>query len=457
MNWFSRGVRNAFRNATRTFALVIILGLSIGLTLSMLIAHQAVSQKINIVKSSIDNSISIFPAGLRGFTGGGSPLTTSQLSEVSKTADVRSVAETLSDRMTSSQTNLQPAISAGKLGRRFAREANGGGVFGGRSFTPPVTVNGTNDPTNLSVSSSTSGGGTFSLESGSIFSSNSNANVALVGSSLASKNNLKVGSTFTAYGSTITVTGIFSTGNSFGNNQVIMPLQTVQRITGETNQITSAVAYVNSITNLSSATAAIKKELGSAADVTNSIAQAQSTVSTLQNIQTISLYSLIGAAVVGAIIILMTMVMIVRERKREIGVIKAIGSSNIRIAGQFMAEAVSLTLVGAIIGILIGSIASNPITQMLVSSSNSSSSNTSGSAFVRPGGGGFAAGARSFVASGRGGFSGFKRGITNIHAVVNFSIVIDGLIAAVIISLIGSAVAAYFIAKIRPAEVMRTE
>lgn len=459
MNWFSRGIRSAFRNATRTFALVIILGLSIGLALSMLIAHQAVTHKINNVKSSVDNTISISPAGLNGFIGGGNPLTSAQLLKVSKTADVSSVAETLSERMNSSETNLQPAVAAGVLGRRFASGAGGPGGgfggFGGQGFTLPVTVNGTNDPTNLSAFSSTGGGGTFKLKSGTVFSSNSNANVALLGSLIASKNNLKVGSTFSAYSTTITVDGIFTSGNRFGNNQVIMPLQTVQRLTGQTNQITSAVAYVNSASNVASVTSAIKKELGSAADVTNSILQAQSTVSTLQNIQTISLYSLIGAVIVGAVIILMSMIMIVRERRREIGVIKAIGSSNMRIAGQFMAEAVTLTLVGAIIGIIIGVIASNPITQMLVSSSNSSSSSSSRPSFAGPGGGGNFATHRLSV--GQGGFTGFKHDISSIHAVVSFSIVIDGLVAAILISLIGSAVAAYFIAKIRPAEVMRVE
>jgi putative ABC transport system permease protein len=44
------------------------------------------------------------------------------------------------------------------------------------------------------------------------------------------------------------------------------------------------------------------------------------------------------------------MLMIVRERRREIGVLKAIGSSNIRIVGQFVTEALTLTLAGSVIG-----------------------------------------------------------------------------------------------------------
>ncbi len=447
MNWFSRGVRNAFRNLTRTFALIIILGLSIGLSLSMLIAHQAVSQKISNVKSSVYNTISIFPAGIRGFAGGGTPLTMSQLKPIASLSHVIKLDESLSDRMTSSDTSLQSAVSAGKLGRRFA--ANGFGGFGGGAnfnFKPPVTVNGTTNPEDLRSSAATTGGGNFTLVSGQVFNGNANNNVALIGTKLAAKNNLKVGSTFTAYNTTITVVGIFTSGNTFGDNQVIMPLETLQRISGETGDVTSASAYVDSVTNLNSVTNEIKKQLGSSADITNSQQQAQNTVSSLEGIQTVSLYSLIGAVIAGGVIILMTMVMIVRERRREIGVIKAIGSSNLRVAMQFMAEAVTLTIVAAIVGIIIGALASNPITNMLVSNSSNSRTRALG---------GSSPGPRHFSTVGGLGF--FHRNFSSIHSTVGFSIIGYGLVAAILIALIGSAVASYFIAKVRPAEVMRVE
>ena len=69
-------------------------------------------------------------------------------------------------------------------------------------------------------------------------SSPSIRNVALIGNSLATKNNLSVGSTFTAYNSTtIKVVGIFDAGNTFGNNQVIMPLATVQTLSGQAGDL----------------------------------------------------------------------------------------------------------------------------------------------------------------------------------------------------------------------------
>ena len=84
MNSISRGIRNAFRNGIRTFSIVSILGLSIGLSLAMLIAHQAVGQKIRTVKASVGNTVSISPAGARGFEGGGNALTAAQLAPIAK-------------------------------------------------------------------------------------------------------------------------------------------------------------------------------------------------------------------------------------------------------------------------------------------------------------------------------------------------------------------------------------
>ena len=448
MNVVSRGVRNAFRNTMRTLSIVVIVGLSIALSLAMLVAHQAVGQKINTVKASVGNTVSISPAGVRGFEGGGNPLTTVQLAKVETIPHIVSLDESLSDRLTSSDTNLQSAIDAGALGRRFVqRDGFGDGMINRinfSNFTPPVTVVGTTSPTNLN---NTQGGGSFKLTSGRTFAGNSSDKVALVGSALATKNNLKVGSTFTAYGQSVLVDGIFSSGNTFSDNMVVMPLSTVQALSAQPGDVTSATATVDSVSNLDAATAAIKNQLGSAADVTSSNDRVQQIITPLQNVQSISLYSLIGAVVAGAVIVLLTMIMIVRERRREIGVLKAIGASNARVVGQFVSEAVTFTMLGAVLGIAGGVVAGNPITQLLVNNSTNSATPMPMGFGGGPGGG---FGAR-FIAR------GLARSVQNIHAAVGWSIFLYGLAAALVIAVVGSAIAAFAIAKVRPAEVMRGE
>lgn len=455
MGLVTRGVRNAFRSGARAFSIIAILGLSIGLALAMLLAHQAVEQKIDSVKSSVGNTITVSPAGVRGFEGGGNALTQTQVDKLKTIEHVSSVGESLNDRLTSTNTNLQSAVDAGDLGRRFSQ--NSGQTFtpppgfssdgqsgGNLSFTPPVTLMGTTDPTSLS---STQGGGSFSLKSGKAFDSASTDNVALVGSALATKNSLSVGSTFTAYGSTVTVVGIFDAGNTFSNNQLIMPLAAVQKLSTQTGSLTGAVVNVDSISNVDSVTAQIKSVLGTTADVTNSKSQVQDSIAPLQNIASISSYSLVGAVVAGAVIVLLSMVMIVRERRREIGVIKAIGASNLKIMSQFMAEAVTLTMLGAVVGIVLGVVAGNPITKMLVNNSSSSTASQLMGTGTR--------GTGPQIFRGIGG--GVRDNLSNIHASIGWDIILYGLGAAVLIAMIGSMSASWFIAKVRPAEVMRTE
>lgn len=459
MNVVTRGIRNAFRNSIRTFSIIIILGLSMGLALSMLVSYQAVNKKITAVKSSTGNTITISPAGFRGFGGGsGNPLTSDQINSVKSVAHVVSVTQTLTDRLTTSDTSLQSAVDAGELGQRFAQrsgqtftpppdaqgttrqgESGTASQSGTMSFTPPVNVVGTTDPTNLS---SGEGGGTFTLKEGKVFDDTSTDNVAVIGSSLATKNNLTVGSTFTAYnGVTITVIGIFDAGNTFSNNQVIMPLATVQKLSDQANTVTGAIATIDSIGNVAAATTDIQNTLGSdKADVTNAAATAEQVIAPLENIRTISLYSVLGAVAAGSVIILLTMIMIVRERRREIGVLKAIGANNRTVMGQFMTEAVTLTTLGSAVGIIIGVLAANPITKMLVN--NSTSNSGPGQTMVRGAG-------RAFGA--------FRTNVTDIHAAVGWNIIVYGLLGAIVIAIIGSAVASFFIAKVRPAEVMRAE
>jgi putative ABC transport system permease protein len=96
----------------------------------------------------------------------------------------------------------------------------------------------------------------------------------------------------------------------------------------------------------------------------------------------------------------------------------------------------------------LGAAAGSPITNMLVSNSSDSSSTHT------------AAGTQVGAHVGRnlrGGFGTVRSGVTHVTATVGWSSILYGLGAALIIAVVGSAIASYFIAKIRPAEVMRTE
>jgi putative ABC transport system permease protein len=322
-----------------------------------------------------------------------------------------------------------------------------------------VRVIGTNSPGNALVGGA-NGGGTEKLTSGTSFSPTSKANVAVVGATLASKNKLKVGSTFTAYGKTVTVVGIYNSGSSFADSDVLMPLASLQTLASATGQVTAATVVVNNVNNVTSVTKAINAKIGSKADVTSTEATTEAALAPLNSVKTISTYTLFGAVIGAAIILLLSMLMIVRERRREVGVLKALGAPNRSIIGQFIAESTTFTLLGAIVGFIVGAALSSPIASALVSSE---SSTTPTSGFVR-GAGGFAGGGNGFTPPsgsrfGAGGFhpASVSNTLTTLHTSVGWSTLTYALIFAVIIAALGSTVAAATIVRIRPAEVLRSE
>lgn len=461
MNVINRGIRNAFRNWIRSGSIILILALSIGLIIAMLAARQAVSDRIEAVKSSVGNTVSISPAGVRGFEGGGEALTQDQIAKVAALDHVSSVTSQLSDRLTTdTTTNLSSAIELGSLGQRRAQESNSNSSSQTTTnaenstaidstntdrpagFNPmaSVTITGVDNTSSDSIW----GGSSVTWTAGSVFDATKTENVAAVGTSLAEKNDLSVGSTFTAYDTTLTVVGIYDAGNTFANNGVFVSLGTLQKISDQSNSVTSATATIDSVDNLDTATTAITSELGDAADVTNSKETTENALQPLESVKTVALFSLIGALVAGAIVILLTMIMIVRERRREIGVMKAIGSSNKGIVGQFITEAITLTSIALVIGLLIGIVASTPLTSALVSNSSSSQTRQGGP------GGGMGGGPRGF---GRAGL----QTVQNITSSVGLETVAYGVGATLLIAILGSALPAYMISKVKPAEAMRSE
>ena len=245
MGTIRRGTKNAFRNSVRTIAVVAILGVSLSLALVMLVSYQAAKQRISSVSSSVGTTITVRPAGFGGFGGGGTPLSAADVATISATPHVTAVAASVTDRLsntsssssgfrggggTGGTTNLVSPIKPGFLGRRFG---GGSGFTPPANFTLPVEVTGTTDRLNTLVYGVTS----VSLTSGAAINGNSSDLDADVGSGLATKNGLKVGSTFTAYDKTFTVSAIFKTNETTANSQIVLPLATEEASPASTGSL----------------------------------------------------------------------------------------------------------------------------------------------------------------------------------------------------------------------------
>lgn len=455
MNVVSRGIRNALRSPLRSGAIVIMLSISITLIVAMLVANASVNAKIDEVKGSTANQITVSPAGIQGGMGGGDPLTADQVAKITSTAHVDTVDSTLTDQAGTDDTNLTPSLELGSFGQRMQRfegstgemptppaigeESTDGSTTTRAMPTPRTTVTGTTDANSVATD-----GSTLKLTSGKLIDGTSSELVALVGKTLAEKNSLTVGSTFTLYTQTYTVKGIFETGNTFQDSGLIVPLTTLQSATDQAGAVTSAVATIDSSENVSATVTALKTALGDTADITSDAEQAEASVSSLRSISSLAMTGVIGATIAGAVIVLLTMTMIVRERRREIGVVKAIGGTTTKVITQFVTEALTLTIIGGIIGIGLGVLVSGSITNSLVSNADSSSETEQ----AGPGG---------MMRRLGGPAAQLDQGIQNVTSTVTPEIFTGAIGITLLIAIIGSALPAYLIARVRPAEVLRSE
>ncbi|UXM92900.1 ABC transporter permease [Paenarthrobacter sp. JL.01a] len=482
MSVLARSVGNAFRNKIRTAAVVAVLAVAIGLALAMLVANQAVGAKVQELNASVGTTLTVNPAGGQGFEGGGEPLTTAQAQTAASVANVTSVVGTKALRLqttttgstgTSSQqagqgggfgpggqqasvsTSLTAAIDAGTLGNR--NNASGSTGNTGNTAQParalPITATGIGaevDSTGKALNiTSGSGLGDYTAAS----------DKALVGTSLAEKNGLSAGSTFTIKDKSYTVAGIFDAGTAFGNNAVYVTLPEAQTLAATPDELSTMIVTVNSMENVDSTKTAVQNALGAdKADVTQGQRNLETAVSSLDSVKNISLVAFIAALATAGIIILLIMVMLVRERRREIGVLKAIGAPNRTIGLQFVLESLVLVAMGSVVGAVIASFASGGIASALISSNTSTTAAPTQRAGglagavpngAVPGGGGF---------GGRGGaFGGASQLLTSVTASVSPGVLAAGIAAVFAVAIIGALVPALLTARIRPIEVLRGE
>jgi putative ABC transport system permease protein len=142
------------------------------------------------------------------------------------------------------------------------------------------------------------------------------------------------------------------------DNQVFIPLTTAQNLFG-TKKISAIYIQAPSSAEVKTAMLKTEKILKKSLDeddfVLNTQAELLSTFESIMSILTIMLGAIAGISlVVGGIGIMNIMLVSVTERTREIGLRKAIGASERDITFQFLLEAVTLSIIGGVLGITIG-------------------------------------------------------------------------------------------------------
>jgi putative ABC transport system permease protein len=174
----------------------------------------------------------------------------------------------------------------------------------------------------------------------------------VVGHGLEEQFGLTVGGKIKIRGREFSIKGILAETGTNDDIAVFMPLNTVQEIY-ETGQKVSYIAVrVDDVSKIDQYIIAIEE----VANV-SVISDKQLLNSVLSIIGTVgnTLRLIAAVAVLAACFgIANTMTMTVYERKREIGILKAIGSKNRSIFSIFLLESITYGIIGGILGLLVG-------------------------------------------------------------------------------------------------------
>jgi len=175
---------------------------------------------------------------------------------------------------------------------------------------------------------------------------------------------IRVGNKITVNNKTFEVVGILKKKGSFlFDNIFLMNEQPLKDLMNYGDDVDLIVVKVKNLDLMDKAKIEIEKVLRKNRDVKEGeedfeVSTPDATLSTVTDIiGGIKIFIIIIASVsiiVGAVGIVNTMTTSVLERKKEIGIMKAIGAKNSQIFIQFLIESGLLGLIGGLIGILIG-------------------------------------------------------------------------------------------------------
>jgi putative ABC transport system permease protein len=184
------------------------------------------------------------------------------------------------------------------------------------------------------------------------------------------------------------VVGVYDETDILGLNRVYMSLPEAQVITDSEGQISNIDVYATDesvVSELALAISALDENLTITTYETRLSgieARAEMAETTLNQTQALAFQEIGITIVATCLIVPFTMLYTVRERTKEIGVLKAIGFSNGNIMSQFILEGVIISAFAGLVGVIIGTIAAPILSSALLPVTGISSNSVNNTPFV---------------------------------------------------------------------------
>jgi len=356
-----RGVRNISRNRTRALLVSLILGVSVATFLILAQVRVNTQAEAQRLREDAYTLIQVNPVGQAGNLGSSPGLPQTLAARIAQIPNVVKVEPYLRRQF---QDNSKP-----------------------RQFQMGVVI-GVEPGATLRLTSMGSLVSSPELIAGRFLTPDDRGQpLAVVGKVFAEQNGLGMGSEFTVPAQLLRgrgvgqlpvsvpvkdararVVGIYTTGVTWGDNQLFVPLDILQAALSRPGEVSQVWVRVDRAEHVSRVGQALKTALVGQVDILTFEPQAGVVAQSLDVVQANTAVGAGISLVVGALVILLTMVLVTRERRREIGVLKAIGASHGDVARQFLAESIALGLLGGIVGLVFYGLAGSTVGPLVVGS-----------------------------------------------------------------------------------------
>jgi putative ABC transport system permease protein len=277
----------------------------------------------------------------------------------------------------------------------------------------------------------------------------------MIGSSLQDLLGIGAGDTLELGNATFEVVGVFDTGTSstttqtgrprFAPTYAYMLLSDAQELFDMAGEVTSVRVYAESVDEVDGVVQQITDTYGENVTVTTQESlledlpevyrNVEDTVSSqLSQAESMASQEVAVSLIVGGVIVFSTMFYTVRERTKEIGILKALGFRDRDVMSQFMLEGVVISLIGGLAGVAIAAVGAPALANLL----------------LRP---------ISLAGEGRGGMFPGQMQLEQVQlsAPLDMGLALVGLGVAVVLGVVGSFYPALHASRQNPVEALRHE
>ena len=319
MNYLELMIRNPFRNKTRSFLAIVGIAIGIATIVALGVITASLEESTQTTLQEGTAEITAMPLGSSMMGGASGSLNESYVDELKNISGVKQTAGLLQVSITDPTGTGPGAIT----------------VYGMNS--KDLELEGIN-----SINGSTY---------------NDNKREVIVGKSVVDSENYTIGDNLTILGEQYKIVGTYETGSMFTDGAIYTGLETLQNDSNSQNEVSTIAVKVDDNTTVETVNNNIENQYNDTLSTITSDEMEKTTENMMSvvNAATTAIEAL--AIIIGGVGVINTMMMTVFERTREIGVLKSVGWTSMKVLTMIMGESIVLTIISGIIGTILGLLA----------------------------------------------------------------------------------------------------